>query len=585
MFAALFHLAAREAADNCTHTDSSAGSQLYNLSTFSWWVCLLLAAFCVLLSALASGANMGVMSLSLLELRLLTEVTRGRVEDDPLKDPAASNADAEALEAAKCARRVLPLVRRKHLVLVTLLLTTALADEVLPLCINAIAPTWVAVVASVFFMLFFTEIIPTAIFTDTRVNLRLTSALTPFVWFLMFTEGLLTVPIAMALKSLIDRQYGKDTNEDGSPLTLSAGGTKPSFDGKSQQQQQQQRRNSASASDPIGSLLRVVKLKALMRLLIELAPDVSLHHPAPRSAFTSPSGAAPAMLSDFPSTPPMRPTAAPDMSSHRQLPAASISAALLVSKNQLLLAERVLDLPQLRLRDISTPLSHMHLGEKFTSETTVLGMLHLLALWAADRAAWCVHGTAVLRIRRLVQLLTAPGAPFMGQGKHLLELAAGEPPGPEYATAVASVPPLSEDMTLPEALYELQRFASPFGDPHDQLAGIVLLVDTAGAIVGVVDLRHTVRHAILPDAITQLRCPVADKQLRRASTSVRRGGGGVGIAGDSPEADGHRGHTPGRGIDGQGLDDDDLADIGLLMLQPREANAVPWSQRYANTRF
>jgi hypothetical protein len=594
---------ASSSGNNCTcgnSTDDGSGSSgLYSLSSFSWWGCLLLAVFCVLLSAFAAGANMGVMSLSVLELKLLAEVSRRGGDDDnngPSHKRRSIAADGnnnnnnnnmsfgehgegrdDVLEAAQCARRVLPLVRRKHLVLVTLLLITALADEVLPLCINAIAPTWVAVVTSVFFMLVFTEIIPTAIFTDTRVNLRLTSALAPFVWLLMFAVGLLTLPVAMVLKCLIDRRYGHDTNSDEAPYASHGGGEgrksgvspmKVGVDAKAQHQQQP-----PPANDPVGSLLRPVKLKALVRLLTKLAPEASstVRLPARRdSASAAPSAnstpfasAAGAPLSPaFPSTPPLGPSG-PRFQ----------TAPAMVTKNQLMMTERVLDLPLLRLRDVATPLSALQLGEKFCAETSHEAMLIQLALWAADRAPWCLHNTTLLRIRRLVALLSTPGAPFMGQGRHLLDLAASETFSSSEQHHAAATLTLEEDMSVLESFHMLQRSAAPFVSWDDPLSTIVFVVNDAGALYGACDVRGAVRRAVLPDSASLVRSPMTDKQLRRASSSaaVRPRHGEPA----DDEEDVRAGAS----------DDEDLADIGSLMLQPREANAVPWSQRYAHTRF
>jgi hypothetical protein len=183
---------------NVTSPNCSAASPSpnYSVDDYQWWACCLGAVACLIMSGLASGINIGLMSLSPLSLRLLVDAA-----------PAEKRRDPKLRLQARRATKVLPLVARKHLVLVTLLLTTAIADEVLPLCIDAIAPTWVAVVVSVTTMLLFTEVIPTAMFTDHRSNLKLASALAPFVWTLLGVLGIVTWPMAKLLTVFVERTH------------------------------------------------------------------------------------------------------------------------------------------------------------------------------------------------------------------------------------------------------------------------------------------------------------------------------------------------------------------------------------------
>ncbi|CUG88878.1 transmembrane protein, putative [Bodo saltans] len=183
-----------DTSSNCS--TSSSVSLNYSVDDYQWWACCLGAVACLLMSGLASGINIGLMSLSPLSLRLLVDAA-----------PAEKRRDPKLRLQARRATKVLPLVARKHLVLVTLLLTTAIADEVLPLCIDAIAPTWVAVVVSVTTMLLFTEVIPTALFTDHRSNLKLASALAPFVWTLLGVLGIVTWPMAKLLTVFVERTH------------------------------------------------------------------------------------------------------------------------------------------------------------------------------------------------------------------------------------------------------------------------------------------------------------------------------------------------------------------------------------------
>lgn len=181
---------------NCT--DQPAPWLNYSVESYQWWGCFCGAVLCLVMSGLASGINIGLMSLSPLSLRLLADAA-----------PSEKRRDPTLRLQARRASIVLPLITRKHLVMVTLLLTTAIADEVLPLCIDAIAPTWVAVIVSVTTMLLFTEVIPTAMFTDHRSNLKLAAGLAPLVWALMGILGVFTWPMAKALTVFVERTQRK----------------------------------------------------------------------------------------------------------------------------------------------------------------------------------------------------------------------------------------------------------------------------------------------------------------------------------------------------------------------------------------
>lgn len=196
---------------NCSTTDSTGQGTTYDVQSFQWWYCFLGACLCLIFSGLASGVNIGLMSLSPLSLRLLVDA-----------DPADKRRDPTLRLQARRAGRVLPLLSRKHIVLVTLLLTTAIADEVLPLFIDAIAPTWVAVVVSVSTMLLFTEVIPTAMFTDHRSNLKLAAALAPLVWMLIALLGVVTWPMAKLLTIFVERTHKRVGDADSAAGSLTA---------------------------------------------------------------------------------------------------------------------------------------------------------------------------------------------------------------------------------------------------------------------------------------------------------------------------------------------------------------------------
>jgi metal transporter CNNM len=74
----------------------------------------------------------------------------------------------------------------------------ALANEALPLFLDELVPSYVAVIMSVTLVLFFGEIIPSAIFTGPN-QLAISSKLAPLVRLVLFLLAPLAVPIAKAL--------------------------------------------------------------------------------------------------------------------------------------------------------------------------------------------------------------------------------------------------------------------------------------------------------------------------------------------------------------------------------------------------
>lgn len=108
----------------------------------------LMAATCVTVAALAAGLTMGLLSLD--PLMLLVKMR-------------AATSEQEREQAAA----LLPVVQQHHLLLVTLLLLNAMANEALPLFLDNLVPSYLAIIFSVTLVLFFGEIIPSAVFTGT----------------------------------------------------------------------------------------------------------------------------------------------------------------------------------------------------------------------------------------------------------------------------------------------------------------------------------------------------------------------------------------------------------------------------------
>ena len=151
-----------------------------------------LALVCVLTAALAAGLTMGLLSLD--PLMLLIKMRAGATKKE--QDQAAS---------------LLPIVRQHHLLLVTLLLLNSMANEALPLFLEVLVSPVVAVILSVTLVLFFGEIIPSAVFTGPN-KIELAAKMTPLVRLVMFLLWPIAFPIAKVLDIVLHEEEGEDNS-------------------------------------------------------------------------------------------------------------------------------------------------------------------------------------------------------------------------------------------------------------------------------------------------------------------------------------------------------------------------------------
>lgn len=92
----------------------------------------------------------------------------------------------------------MPILKQHHFLLVTLLLSNAFAMEALPIYLDAIVPSFWAIIISVTAVLFFGEVIPQAVCTGPS-QLAIAKNMAPAVKLLMFFSGPITYPIAKVL--------------------------------------------------------------------------------------------------------------------------------------------------------------------------------------------------------------------------------------------------------------------------------------------------------------------------------------------------------------------------------------------------
>lgn len=153
--------------------------------TDQWfWIYLGIYVFLVLVAGLVSGLTMGLLSLDMMSLNVLA--TGGKPREQ------------------KYAKKIVPLIKRHHLLLVTLLLTNAVAVESMPLFLDRISNPITAIIVSVTAVLIFGEVIPQAICT--RYGLAIGAHLSFLVKFLM----LITLPISYPLSKLLDCILGTE---------------------------------------------------------------------------------------------------------------------------------------------------------------------------------------------------------------------------------------------------------------------------------------------------------------------------------------------------------------------------------------
>ncbi|KAK1272889.1 DUF21 domain-containing protein [Acorus gramineus] len=148
-----------------------------------FWVYLVICVSLVIFAGLMSGLTLGLMSLSLVDLEVLSK--SGRPQD--------------RINAAK----ILPVVKNQHLLLCTLLIGNSLAMEALPIFLDALVSAWGAILISVTLILTFGEIIPQSVCS--RYGLSVGAKMVGIVRLLK----LVLFPVAYPISKLLDWLLGK----------------------------------------------------------------------------------------------------------------------------------------------------------------------------------------------------------------------------------------------------------------------------------------------------------------------------------------------------------------------------------------
>ncbi|KAE8672264.1 DUF21 domain-containing protein [Hibiscus syriacus] len=152
------------------------------LGSFEWFFFAGISCLLVLFAGIMSGLTLGLMSLSLVDLEILQR--SGTITEE------------------KQAAVILPVVKKQHQLLVTLLLCNACAMEALPITLDKMFHPLVAVFLSVTFVLVFGEIIPQAVCS--RYGLAIGAN---FVWLVRILM-IICYPIAYPIAKVLDAVIG-----------------------------------------------------------------------------------------------------------------------------------------------------------------------------------------------------------------------------------------------------------------------------------------------------------------------------------------------------------------------------------------
>ncbi|XXG83445.1 hypothetical protein AAC387_Pa10g1197 [Persea americana] len=162
----------------------SLSSDEVSFGTFWWFAYAGTSLFLVLFAGIMSGLTLGLMSLGIVDLEILQR----------------SGTPTEKKQASA----IIPVVKKQHQLLVTLLLCNACSMEALPICLDKILNPFISLVMSVTFVLAFGEVIPQAICT--RYGLAVGANCVWLVRLLM----ILCFPIAYPIAKLLDYLLGHD---------------------------------------------------------------------------------------------------------------------------------------------------------------------------------------------------------------------------------------------------------------------------------------------------------------------------------------------------------------------------------------
>ncbi|KAK2983581.1 hypothetical protein RJ640_023115 [Escallonia rubra] len=182
-----------------------------------FWTYLAICVALVAFAGLMSGLTLGLMSLSLVDLEVISKAGQPRDRENAGWCVVFSFAQTfilEAFNAIFCfsvteillvAEKILPIVKNQHLLLCTLLICNAMAMEALPIFVDSLLSEWCSILLSVTLILAFGEIIPQAVCS--RYGLSVGAKLSGFVRLLVIVFFPLSYPISKLLDLLLGKGH------------------------------------------------------------------------------------------------------------------------------------------------------------------------------------------------------------------------------------------------------------------------------------------------------------------------------------------------------------------------------------------
>ncbi|XP_076078048.1 uncharacterized protein LOC143048310 [Mytilus galloprovincialis] len=171
---------------DCNGTIYQKEEQPLSYTDSEFWIYCGIYVGLVLFAGLTSGLTIGYFSLDITTIKTMTE---GGNEKE-----------------RKYAKKILPLLKQHHLLLVSLLLACSAAEESMPIFLDKLVSPVYAVVVSVVSVLIFAEVIPQSI--TAKYGLAIGATLSPLVYVLIAITCIVTWPISKVLDCLLGSDHG-----------------------------------------------------------------------------------------------------------------------------------------------------------------------------------------------------------------------------------------------------------------------------------------------------------------------------------------------------------------------------------------
>jgi Cyclin M transmembrane N-terminal domain len=189
--------------DTTTTNSYNNNNSSYPQTTFFYVINAVLTFVCVLVGSLSTAIHVGLLSL------------------DPLLLVVKSRTSKSAMEKRRI-ETLLAIIKQKHQLAVTLVVTSCLAAEAMPVFLQRLVHDFVAILVSATLVILFGEILPSFVFTGVN-QLEVASRCAPALRLWMCLLYPVVYPVARILEMLSSR--GRDSLSASGDLGLGMGGT------------------------------------------------------------------------------------------------------------------------------------------------------------------------------------------------------------------------------------------------------------------------------------------------------------------------------------------------------------------------